>query len=289
VTNHSHCSDTSHTRNNATDRSPEFVRSQARFKFQRGCHYAERGDYTKSSERFLTALRYTVMDVGPAHPRVALVHECLGRVEFFRLEERMRERQRLALDDWGRFLETTKGGDGLDDSNSDSSKMESDGERKSKETNFGETSAMHFRTALDILGASDVASAAISAESAVKEKLNVVAEGRELTAMSISDRTFENSGLITMEEIDLLLFGQAKVNGKITPFQLAEMADLYSALTKDDGGDDESSNPHDDEEQIRAVIIRRITNILDFLVHEYGVPSVGKSFVSAASFLKMSP
>ncbi len=173
-------------------------------------------------------------------------------------------------------------------SNANASDAAGKGGQKTNQKHHAETSAMHFRTALDILGASEVASGTFSAESV--DKMKVVAENRELSSMSISDRTFDHSGMITMEELDQLLFGQAKAVRKITPFNLVEMADLYSALTDDGGDDDESSNPHDDDkERSRAEIIRRITDVLESLVQEYGVPPVGKSFASTAAFLKNLP
>ena len=62
-------------------KDPEYIRSQALGRFERGLEYAELGKLTAARERFLVALRYRVMDRGSLHPDVAATHELLGYVE----------------------------------------------------------------------------------------------------------------------------------------------------------------------------------------------------------------
>ncbi|KAL7451407.1 hypothetical protein ACHAWC_006166 [Mediolabrus comicus] len=88
-------------------KDPEYIRSQAFERFERGLHYAEFGKLDAARERFLAALRYRVMDRGSLHPDVAATHEMLGHVFYFMAENTKND------DFEGSLVRLDEGADGL--------------------------------------------------------------------------------------------------------------------------------------------------------------------------------
>ena len=134
-------------------KDPEYIRSQAIERFERGLHYAEFGKLDAARERFLAALRYRVMDRGSLHPDVAATHEMLGHVFYFLAENSKND------DFEGSLVRLDEGADGLLGGNLTIMEKEADNQGQSSSTqekSYYEKAAMHYQTVLDILDAKEL-------------------------------------------------------------------------------------------------------------------------------------
>jgi hypothetical protein len=134
-------------------KDPEYIRSQAIERFERGLHYAEFGKLDAARERFLAALRYRVMDRGSLHPDVAATHEMLGHVFYFMAENTKND------DFEGSLVRLDEGADGLLGGNLTIMEKEADNQGQSSSTqekSYYEKAAMHYQTVLDILDAKEL-------------------------------------------------------------------------------------------------------------------------------------
>ena len=132
-------------------KDPEYIRSQAIERFERGLEYAEYGKLDAARERFLVALRYRVMDRGSLHPDVAATHEMLGHVEYFLAENKKNDNFE------GSLVRLDEGDDGLLGGNlTIMENPDKDGQPSSGGKSHYEKAAMHYQTALDILDAKEL-------------------------------------------------------------------------------------------------------------------------------------
>lgn len=134
-------------------KDPEYIRTQATERFERGLDYAEVGKLNAARERFLVALRYRVMDRGSLHPDVAATHEMLGFVEYFLAENEKNDSFE------GNLIRLDEGDDGLLGGNltiMENPDKDSQTPSSSRGKNHYEKAAMHFQTALDILDAKEI-------------------------------------------------------------------------------------------------------------------------------------
>jgi len=134
-------------------KDPEYIRSQAMERFERGLDYAEIGKLGAARERFLVALRYRVMDRGSLHPDVAATHEMLGHVEYFLGENKKNGSFE------GNLVRLDEGDDGLLGGNlTIMENPDKDGQSSlsSRGKSHYEKAAMHYQTALDILDAKEL-------------------------------------------------------------------------------------------------------------------------------------
>ena len=133
-------------------KDPEYIRTQASERFERGLDYAEYGKLEAARERFLVALRYRVMDRGSLHPDIAATHEMLGLVEFLLAENEKNDNIEENV------VELDEGHDGLVGGNL--TIMEKPNKDNSNPSIRGrshyEKAAMHFQTAMDILDAKEL-------------------------------------------------------------------------------------------------------------------------------------
>ena len=132
-------------------KDPEYIRSQAIERFERGLEYAEYGKLDAARERFLVALRYRVMDRGSLHPDVAATHEMLGHVEYFLAENKKNDNFE------GSLVRLDEGDDGLLGGNlTIMENPDKDGQPSSGGKSHYEKAAMHYQNALDILDAKEL-------------------------------------------------------------------------------------------------------------------------------------
>lgn len=134
-------------------KDPEYIRSQAIERFERGLHYAEFGKLDAARERFLAALRYRVMDRGSLHPDVAATHEMLGHVFYFLAENAKND------DFEGSLVRLDEGANGLLGGNLTIMEKEADNQGQSSSSqgkSHYEKAAMHYQTVLDILDAKEL-------------------------------------------------------------------------------------------------------------------------------------
>jgi len=134
-------------------KDPEYIRTQAAERFERGLEYAELGKLDAARERFLVALRYRVMDRGSLHPDVAATHEMLGFVEYFMAENEKNDNFE------GNLVRLDEGDDGLLGGNLTIMENPNKGSQtpsSCRGKNHYEKAAMHFQTALDILDAKEL-------------------------------------------------------------------------------------------------------------------------------------
>jgi len=134
-------------------KDPEYIRSQALGRFERGLEYAELGKLTAARERFLVALRYRVMDRGSLHPDVAATHELLGHVEYFLGENKKNDNFE------GNLVRLDEGDNGLLGGNltiMENPDKDDQSPLSSRGKSHYEKAAMHFQTALDILDAKEL-------------------------------------------------------------------------------------------------------------------------------------
>jgi hypothetical protein len=134
-------------------KDPEYIRSQASERFERGLHYAEFGKLDAARERFLAALRYRVMDRGSLHPDVAATHEMLGHVFYFMAENTKND------DFEGSLVRLDEGANGLLGGNLTILEKEADNQGQSSSSqgkSHYEKAAMHYQTVLDILDSKEL-------------------------------------------------------------------------------------------------------------------------------------
>eukprot|EP00986_Skeletonema_menzelii_P006524 scaffold2481_cov145-Skeletonema_menzelii.AAC.3 len=134
-------------------KDPDYIRTQATERFDRGLEYADLGKLDAARERLLIALRYRVMDRGSLHPDVAATHEMLGYVEYFTAENKKND------DFEGSLVRLDHGADGLLGGNlTIMENPDKDGQSpsSSRGKSHYEKAAMHFQTALDILDAKEL-------------------------------------------------------------------------------------------------------------------------------------